>query len=132
LTDLNEQTAEIDITGRIASGETMDANQETRIRITGGHSLGQCVVDRSTGLPVDVQLTRHMTITINTSDSSPVVQDKQIITTIRAFPEARALRADSGQPSQIRPASAVVDRQAGPVTNSPKPPQSAVRAKYPD
>jgi hypothetical protein len=132
LTDLNEQTAEIDITGRIASGETMDANQETRIRITGGHSLGQCIVDRSTGLPVDVQLTRHMTMTINTWDSPPVVQDKQIITTIRAFPEARAVHADAVQPSQIRPASAVVDRQAGPATNSPRPPQSAVQAKYPD
>ncbi|MCA9034825.1 MAG: hypothetical protein KDA91_06845 [Planctomycetaceae bacterium] len=87
LVDLNSETAEIEITGRIASGESLPTSDKSMLKISGGHSMGKCTVDRSTGLPLDVTVTRFVNMMITLPDGQQVPQDKQIITQIRAFPE---------------------------------------------
>lgn len=134
LTDINDTTAEIDITGRIASGEAAALNTAGRLRISGGHSLGRCIVDRATGLPLEMNLTRYITMKLTTADEKEVVQEKTIVTTIRAFPETRG-------PVTAAPVSTPIQRVSG--FNEPQNPQSsssaqpntgsrAVRAVYPE
>ena len=134
LTDINDTTAEIDITGRIASGDAAALNTAGRLRISGGHSLGRCIVDRATGLPLEMNLTRYITMKLTTADEKEVVQEKTIVTTIRAFPETRG-------PVTAAPVSTPIQRVSG--FNEPQNPQSsssaqpntgsrAVRAVYPE
>jgi hypothetical protein len=87
LTDIDSDTARIEITGRIASGEAVNAAGDSRVRISDGRALGHCIVDRSTGLPLDVQIDRHLVIHVQTDDGYEVVQEKDIRTTIRGFPQ---------------------------------------------
>ncbi|RLS68027.1 MAG: hypothetical protein DWI00_18020 [Planctomycetota bacterium] len=134
LTGINDTTAEIDITGRIASGDAAALNTAGRLRISGGHSLGRCIVDRATGLPLEMNLTRYITMKLTTADEKEVVQEKTIVTTIRAFPETRG-------PVAVAPVSTPIQRVSG--FNEPQNPQSssstqpntgsrAVRAVYPE
>lgn len=135
LTEINDTTAEIDITGRIASGDAAASNTAGRLRISGGHSLGRCIVDRATGLPLEMNLTRYITMKLTTADEKEVVQEKTIVTTIRAFPETRG-------PVAAAPVSTPIQRVSG--FNEPQNPQSssaqpnsntgrrAVRAVYPE
>jgi hypothetical protein len=133
LTEINDTTAEIDITGRIASGDAAASNTAGRLRISGGHSLGRCIVDRATGLPLEMNLTRYITMKLTTADEKEVVQEKTIVTTIRAFPETRG-------PVAAAPVSTPIQRVSG--FNEPQNQQSssaqpntgrrAVRAVYPE
>ncbi|MEY3176781.1 MAG: hypothetical protein RLZZ436_4695 [Planctomycetota bacterium] len=89
LTDIDRETARIEITGRIASGEAVNAAGDSRVRISDGRTLGHCIVDRNTGLPLDVQIARHLVIHVQTDDGHDVIQEKDIQTTIRGFPQSR-------------------------------------------
>ena len=134
LTDINDTTAEIDITGRIASGDAAAAANAGRLRISGGHSLGRCIVDRATGLPLEMNLTRYITMKLTTADEKEVVQEKTIVTTIRAFPETRG-------PVAAAPVAAPIQRVSGFNEHQNSAPSSsaqtnsrsrAVRAVYPE
>jgi hypothetical protein len=91
-------------------------------------------VDRATGLPLEMNLTRYITMKLTTSDEKEVVQEKTIVTTIRAFPETRG-------PVAAAPVSAPIQRVSG-FNESPdsQPSSSAppntlsrpVRAVYPE
>ena len=133
LININRETAEIEISGRVASGESVSGSEHGRLKITGGHSLGRCVVDRATGLPLEMNLTRYITMKLTTSDNQEVTQEKQILTTIRAFPEARGSVVGSSRPPQIRQASGS-SREPGRVSDIPPNggASQAVRAAYPD
>lgn len=134
LMDINDQTAEIDITGRVAAGEAVQATGPGRVRVSGGRTMGSCTVDRATGLPLDMKLTRNLTIRVTTEDNVEVVQEKEILTKIQAFPEARGpsvrhVRAHG----DIAPASGSVtpdSRFATPIPTHDES-SSAVRAVYP-
>jgi hypothetical protein len=128
-------TAEIDITGRIASGDAAALNTAGRLRISGGHSLGRCIVDRATGLPLEMNLTRYITMKLTTADEKEVVQEKTIVTTIRAFPEGERprcrcarLRSDSTRMSGFNEPQ---NSQPSPATQ-PDARNRAVRAVYPE
>lgn len=124
LTDINQATAEIEITGRIASGEAVNSDGAGRIRISGGRSMGKCVVDRVTGLPVDVRLMRNMTLWVETEDGHQVTQEKEILTTIRAFPEVSGPGLQERSVSNVRQAS---DRRTPATKRGGRP----VQATYP-
>jgi hypothetical protein len=134
LTDINETTAEIDITGRIASGDAAALNTAGRLRISGGHSLGRCIVDRATGLPLEMNLTRYITMKLTTADEQEVVQEKTIVTTIRAFPETRGPVAAAPMPAPIRRVSGF-NESPDSLPSSLAPPNTRsrpVRAVYPE
>ncbi len=133
LTAMNDQTAEIDIIGRVATGDAAATNTGGRLRISGGHSLGRCIVDRATGLPLEMNLTRLITMRLTTSDQQEVVQEKQIITTIRAFPEARGPVVNQTPVSPIQQVSGFEGAAVpGNLNTSPPVRIRAVRAVYPD
>jgi hypothetical protein len=133
LTDMNDTSAEIDIMGRIAAGDAVGNDQRSRLRITGGHSLGRCVVDRATGLPTDMNLTRFIKMKIVTPDQQEIQQEKQIITSIRTFPEMRSKDARGNGGSAIRRVSGTSSngRGAKPIPTSSAPGEP-VEAVYPD
>ena len=47
LVSLDEKTADIEITGRVAAGEAGAPSDVGRLRIIGGQSIGHCLVDRA-------------------------------------------------------------------------------------
>ena len=133
LTDINRETAEIEITGRVASGESVSGSEHGRLRITGGHSLGRCIVDRATGLPLEMNLTRYITMILTTSDNQEVTQEKQIVTTIRSFPEARGSVAGIPGTPQIRQTGGVsLDRGRASLVPPNDGESQAVQAVYPN
>lgn len=134
LLSLNERTAEIEITGRVATGEAGAPTDTGRLRIVGGQSLGHCTVDRATGLPLEMNLSRFIKMQLTTSDNQKVMQDKQIVTTIRSFPEMRGVTVGvPRQQSAIQPASAI-GPPAGAVQQIPTQSGNSrpVRALYPN
>lgn len=134
LLEINDQTAEVDITGRVASGEAVQATGPGRVRVSGGRTLGNCTVDRATGLPLEMRLTRNMTIHVTTEDNQEVLQEKEILTTIRAFPEVRGpVVQQSPGNRQVTPASGIVQPDSRTVTPIPTNDESssAVQAVYP-
>lgn len=133
LTDLSRETAEIDITGRIATGEAVNGSDNARLRITGGHSMGRCLVDRASGLPLQVDLTRNIRMVVTTADQKEVVQEKEIVTSIRTFPERRGPVAGRESTGTFRTASGVSE-SADAVQHIPSvaTPGNAVRAVYPE
>lgn len=140
LVSLNDRMAEIDITGRIASGESIGQGRNGNLKITGGHSIGRCLVDRTTGLPVETTLTRYISMIVRLPNGLEVPQDKQIVTMIQAFPEARGRVVQ--QPARtdfVQPAAAWATPSAGaPSTHIATPiptrtePVTPARAVYPD
>jgi hypothetical protein len=134
LTEINDETADIDITGRVASGEAVQETGPGRVRVSGGRSMGNCIVDRATGLPLEMRLTRNMTIHVTTEDSQEVVQEKEILTTIRAFPEVRGpVVKNAPRRSNIAPASGIQDSNSRSAAHIPTNDESSVpaRAVYP-
>jgi hypothetical protein len=156
LAALNERTAEIDITGNIASGETYTdsrSGQTAKVKIKGGQSFGSCVVDRATGLPLELRRTRYLNLAVLTDSGHSVEQDKRVITTIRSFPKTRGpvvktspqQQGMPGTPTSLplqQPVSAIQTvsgiSQGQPAattipTDPTSPPlSSTVRAVYPD
>ncbi len=133
LTSMNDKTAEIDITGRVAAGQASSPDDSRRLRITGGTSVGRCIVDRATGLPLDMSLTRFIKMNVMTSDQQEVIQEKQIITTVRAFPEVRGSVVGTAQPSGVQRVSGLQNepnRASQIPTNSGA--SRSVQAVYPD
>ncbi len=134
LVSLNTASAEIEITGRVASGEAGSPSEVGRLRILGGQSLGRCIVDRATGLPLEMNMTRFIKMQLTTSDNQSVIQEKQIETTVRAFPEMRGVTVGVPKPSAtIQPAGGF---RTEPGYAQPIPTQSGAaqpaRAVYPD
>ena len=108
LLTLNESSAEIEITGRVATGEAGGRSNAGRLRIIGGQSLGHCVVDRATGLPLEMNLSRFIKMQLTTADNQQVIQEKQIQTTIRSYPETRGTTVNAERRNTgIQPVGAV-------------------------
>jgi hypothetical protein len=133
LTAMNEKTAEIDIAGRIASGDATAPDDHRRLRITGGYSTGRCLVDRATGLPLEMNLMRSVTMKVTTADQQEFLQEKQITTTVQAFPQERGPVVGTTHPRIIQPTSGA-DGESDSATRIPTTSGSsrAVQAVYPN
>ena len=86
---LNDRTAEINITGTIGDAQSyvgVEAAPSASVHITGGRSMGSCIIDRSTGLPLQLNRSMFVSMTVATAEGQSVQQDKRIETTIQAFP----------------------------------------------
>jgi len=134
LASLSATSAEIEINGRVASGEAGSPSEVGRLRILSGQSLGRCIVDRATGLPLEMNMTRFIKMQLTTSDNQTVIQEKQIETTVRAFPEMRGVTVGMPQPSSgIQPAGGFREQRgyAQPIPTQRGAAQP-VHAAYPD
>lgn len=102
-------TAEIDIAGRVIPGQTYSSQASgvnSSVRILGGTSTGICVVDRPTGLPIDVQRLEMLNVQVVAPDGTQVSQVKRISTTVRLFPTERGRVVRLSNDTGIMPASA--------------------------
>ena len=84
--------AEIDIAGRITPGQSYSSSGSSgshSIRIVGGITSGTCIVDRASGLPIDVDRQEILNIDVLSSKGTRISQAKRISTTVRLFPAER-------------------------------------------
>lgn len=107
LRELNDNIARINIAGDIAASKiSSPINQHgksVQLFIRGGKSFGSCLIDRHTGLPLESRIERFLETTVKLENGKQFEQQKQIVTTIRAFPhqEERPL----GPSAKITPRS---------------------------
>ncbi len=106
---VSEKQAEIDIAGRVTPGKTYATAQRagsSSVSILGGSTMGVCIVDRRTGLPIDVQRTELLQVEVAAPDGTQVRQDKRIETYVRLFPSERGpVVQNTPQPEQIQSVS---------------------------
>ncbi|WP_417385700.1 DUF6263 family protein [Gimesia sp.] len=90
LRELNDNIARINIAGDIAASKiSSPINQHgksVQLYIRGGKSFGSCLIDRKTGLPLESKIDRFLETTVKLASGKEFEQQKQIVTTIRAFP----------------------------------------------
>lgn len=90
LRELNDKTATINIAGDIASSKiNSPMNQKgnsVQLHIRGGKTFGTCLIDRKTGLSLESKIDRFLETTVKLANGKEFEQQKQIVTTIRAFP----------------------------------------------
>jgi hypothetical protein len=87
---ISDEIAEIDITGSVspsvAFGQPNQANNELQVTIRGGNSLGNCLLDRRTGLPMQSRVEQSLEMNVRLADGSEFDQQKITVTTIKYFP----------------------------------------------
>ena len=86
------KSTEIDIAGRVIPGQTYGSDKSEdngSVQIMGGTSFGKCIVDRATGLPMDVERQELLNVQVVAPNGTRVFQEKRITTTVRLFPEER-------------------------------------------
>ncbi|QDT93090.1 DUF6263 family protein [Gimesia algae] len=113
LRELNDSIARINIAGDIAASKiSSPINQHgksVQLYIRGGKSFGSCLIDRKTGLPLESKIERFLETTVKLASGKEFEQQKQIVTTIRAFPhqEERPLgpAAKLTRPRNLKPAA---------------------------
>lgn len=113
LRELNDNIARINIAGDIAASKiSSPINQHgksVQLYIRGGKSFGSCLIDRKTGLPLESKIDRFLETTVKLASGKEFEQQKQIVTTIRAFPhqEERPLgpAAKLTRPGNLKPAA---------------------------
>lgn len=98
LESLTDQTATINITGTIAA--VNNGNAVGPVKINSGRTMGSCVVDRSTGLPIQLTRSSFLTLEVTTANGQTVQQDKQIETSIQTLSTARGTVV-SAPPQQL-------------------------------
>ena len=149
LLSLSEQTAEIDITGRISAPQSEPGS--TGIRVKEGRCSGACVIDRATGLPLKLDRSQYLTMMVPTAGGEIVEQQKRVQTTIRTGRTASTVpvaqrTGNHSMPGNIRLTSGQTQSQGGhrPTSTTdpvaPTQPQasggrvlsSTVQAVYPD
>ena len=90
LAELGPQVAEIDVNGTVGASETFDTVDQrdaaAQVRVGGGHSIGHCRIDRSTGLPLESRIERLVKLRVRRPDGRELDQIKRVETTIRTFP----------------------------------------------
>jgi hypothetical protein len=108
LSELTDSTAQIDIVGTIAAApahQLRHAAAGVSIAIRGGHAFGTCKTGRETGLPIDSRMERYFDMTVELANGEQFDQRKQIVTTVRAFPDQSGKAALSAKGSTGTPAS---------------------------
>ncbi len=120
LGEINERYAKLELFGHIvpaqiqhASNAVQHAGATEKMTLRNGHCFGTCTIDRESGLPIQSHVTRRMDLTLELPNGAKFDQIKEIVTTIRTFPEqgAPASAAHDGTPR--RAPTARMPRQPG-------------------
>ena len=77
--------------------------------LTGGHTIGNCVLYRETGLPMKSRVERRIDMQVQIDSKRKFDQHKTIVTTVEGFPTERAFRTPATQPGASRSAGAPVE-----------------------
>lgn len=107
LESLNQRYANVELFGNIipAKIERVGNTTQQRMGLTekmslrNGHCYGTCTIDRESGLPIQSRVVRQMFLTLELPTGAKFDQQKEIITTIRAFPQQQGdtRRAEIGE-----------------------------------
>jgi hypothetical protein len=118
LGEINQRYATLELFGRIvpaqiqqASNVVQHASASERITLRNGHCAGTCTIDRESGLPIQSRVTRRMDLTLELPNGAKFDQIKEIVTTIRTFPEQGAPASVPQEELPSRPPTARVIRQ---------------------
>lgn len=97
LGEINERYATLELFGQIAPAQiqhssnlVQQAGLSEKMTLRNGHCFGTCTIDRETGLPIQSHVTRRMDLTLELPTGAKFDQIKEIVTTIRTFPEQGA------------------------------------------
>jgi hypothetical protein len=100
---ITDEIAEIDILGSVSPSATFGTvnqpNNELNLTIRGGNSLGTCLLDRRTGLPMQSRVEQSLDMNVHLADGSEFDQHKTTVTTIKYFPEQGEPKASPGAPA---------------------------------
>jgi hypothetical protein len=111
LHNLTAESAEVAIVGTIspmatASSPVVKASHATpadvQIMVRGGRALGECVIDRRSGLPVQSRVEERIEMTVTPPDGPPFDQQKYTLTTLRSFPPSEGAPLQAASPRSDR------------------------------
>lgn len=87
LKSLDDKIAQIDVLGTVEAAHGGGTPSDFRWTLRKGHCFGSCTIDRATGLPIRSRVERYLDMNVQVTGSESFEQRKEIVTTIRAFPE---------------------------------------------
>ncbi|MBI3863534.1 MAG: hypothetical protein HY290_16715 [Planctomycetia bacterium] len=97
---ITDEVAEIDIVGTLTSLITYNLENQpvhdVDVAVRGGQSIGTCILDRRTGLPLHSKVEQSLDMTVRVADGSEFDQHKSTVTTVKYFPEQGGARTVPG------------------------------------
>ena len=138
LSEINDRYATLELFGHIVPAQIQQASntvQQTgateKLTLRNGHCFGTCTIDRESGLPIQSHVTRRMDLTLELATGAKFDQIKEIVTTIRTFPEQGSPASAARDATPSRPPTARMIRQPGisnedPVATVDQPPAPLV------
>ena len=104
LTKLTDEHAHISVFGTIspARSKPMGSNATELITLTGGHTIGKCVIFRETGLPMKSSIERRIDMEVQIDDRRKFKQHKIIQTTVESFPTDQAFLSNTSRTGAAR------------------------------
>lgn len=123
---ITDEIAEIDILGSVSPsatyGPSNQPNNELNVTIRGGNSLGNCLLDRRTGLPMQSRVEQSLEMNVRLADGSEFDQHKTTVTTIKYFPEQGESKGLPGAPAgtQGNVVQAIAEGPAESAKSSPR------------
>jgi hypothetical protein len=123
--ELRDDIALIEIYGTIFPVKSTDdrgSNTREVITLEQGHSIGSCIIDLKTGLPLRSKVERSLDMTVVVPGQPPFKQHKTITTTIESFPaSSKAIYSKSPElplnSHEVRQASGQVDSEKSAVNS---------------
>jgi hypothetical protein len=117
LTKLTDDHAHISVLGTISptTAKPTGANASELITLTGGHTIGNCVIVRETGLPMKSNVEQRINMEVQIDAQRRFQQHKIIQTTVESFPADQAFLSGTsrtGAARSLNPPSITVDPQA--------------------
>lgn len=126
LGEINDRYATLELFGHIVpahiqhvSNLVQHAGATERMTLRGGHCFGTCTIDRDSGLPIQSHVTRRMDLTLELPTGAKFDQIKEIVTTIRTFPEQGA---PASTVQDVAPSRSPTARMARPLDTSREEP----------
>lgn len=127
LTKLTDKHAHISVFGTIspARSRPMGPDASELITLTGGHTIGNCVIFRDTGLPMKSSVERRIDMEVQIDARRKFKQHKIIQTTVESFPTDQAFVSGTSRTGAARspnPPPIIVDPQRqGPGSSTTTP-----------
>ncbi len=135
LESLNQRYANVELFGNINPAKIERVGNSTqqsmgiseKMSLRNGHCYGTCTIDRESGLPIQSRVVRQMLLTLELPTGAKFDQQKEIITTIRAFPQQpgdtrRTQSGDAPAGQQGSGSNSGVQAESGPTASSTERP----------